>query len=501
MASRPRSSTPRARRKSAAAAPAPTSALALAIDDLMGSPAPPAATVDLDDLLDSLGPAPAARDAAPADAPPTDDLDGLLDALGIADGAPLPADAPEASAPATPSAAAAPATDLDDLLASLDAGESAANAPTERGPATGEPGPETDDGLDDLLASLDRDEGAAPLPAALADLDDLVADLAPAAASAVTAGAAPAPPPPAPASTAPEPVGAATAPPTQDSADGPAAPADAAPADASAAPARRGARLPKVALPAVRLAFGRKAHAPAVDATARRAPVSGYALAAAGMLATHAAAFWIGTLAGTAAAGPAPLGGAAGHGTPLHAAAPAPPAEGIDRYLGEGLDFAVDGVTVLDDDDLREAMAALVGAPDLESRLKALRPRLHAVEPVSRTGAHVHIRACTRTDCARENIAIDYDAVNKTVEVCMTQPFGPSALSYAYDAEGNREVAQCHGPFGQPPPLPRPGVAEPSAPGGLAIAPGAQGHEADAAPGTPTLVDRIRQRLHDHTDK
>lgn len=393
----------------------PPSASALGIDDLIG------------DLADPAPPAPEA------------DLDALLDAL--ADPAPEPAATPAAPpvaatggdsdldalldalvdpAPEPVVVAAAQDDTLDALLADLDP------------PPPADPAPDLDDllddligeapdPLDDLIGDLDAPEPEPlPIPApARDDLADLVADAPPE--------------PPAPAAS-------------------PVAPDEVAPVAAAPAPVARKRRALTVPLPRL----------PALPALSRKVAVGAVVAA---FVATNALSYSLGARERP----PTKI-------VTIHTQAPR---EGLDRYLGEGLDFRIDDKTFFEDDDFRAAVDELVGGPDVQARLAEMMERVRAEGPIRRTGARIHVRACNPQACAQENFVVEYDTANKRVSACFTQPYidpdtgeATRATSWMYDEKGSREVPACAGyphPAGMvTPPPPAAPVAAGEAPPGQA---------------------------------
>ncbi|MEO0033089.1 MAG: hypothetical protein RIS94_2847 [Pseudomonadota bacterium] len=450
------------KRSSTKASAIPAGARSLGIDDLIGefssAPAVPAPEADLDALLDSL--------IAPPEAPAETDLDALL------------ADLAEPEPPSEP-----PAEDsaFDDLLAELAPISEAEAAPAEPAsdidalpddPATPASGaPDDLDALledlatppaDDFDALLDAVVETAPPPPAVDPLDDLIGELD-----------EPAPPVRAPARESIDDL-VADAPPDEDGIE----PADDAIADAAPAapPPRKARKLPRPSLP--------------------RLP----RLVLAGGLATlfvvsNGVSYTLG--ARTRPPAPPPV--------VIHAK----PAEGLDRFVGEGLDFRIDDKTFFEDDIFRAAVDELVGGPDVQGRLAEMMPRMRADGPIRRGGARIRVRACNPQACGQDNFVVEYDTANKQVSACFTQPYvdpetgePTRATSWLYDEKGSREVPACEGY-----PHPTGPVALPPGEGVPAAASEAAAEEAEAepadivihgpdAPGaTQTLAERIHAQL------
>lgn len=177
-------------------------------------------------------------------------------------------------------------------------------------------------------------------------------------------------------------------------------------------------------------------------ATTRRRRVRLWLVGGAALLATHALAFWLGSVAHTAATpdGPAVAESAS-------AEVEAPPVEGLVRYAGHDMDFRIDGRTMFEDEQFRGAVDELVGGPEASDALASLLPHARATEPVMRRGTKLNVRACNPEACGLENLTVEYDLTAGRVMICVTQGPGdpPVAVSTLYDEEGAREVPNCAG--------------------------------------------------------
>ncbi|WP_225009907.1 MULTISPECIES: hypothetical protein [Novosphingobium] len=395
----------------------PPSPRALGIDDLMGefagmaTPAP-ASSIDLDDILGELaGPADAPVPAVPAE--PAPDLDALLDDLI----APVPETAPVPAAP-EPASGVDP---LDDILGALSPDPAIEPAA---------------DPLDDILGELP------PAPAAVSKvdpdpLDDLLGEIVaePVAVVAQTENID---------ALLGEAVAEADAPPVIAQAE---AGAD---ATGAAKPTRK-RTLPKLAMPSrIRMLAGLGAAA----------------------LASHALAFWLGTMAHTASSPEGPVVGESAYAEVEEA-----PVEGIARYAGKEIDARIDGKTMFEDEEFRAAVDELVGGPEASGALESLLPDVRATQPILRKGTRLAARACNPESCGLENLTVEYDIATKHVVICVTQGSGdpPIAASALYDEQGAREVPNCEG-YPHPPkprPLPEPvEEAEPDNPADITLSAG-----------------------------
>ena len=148
-----------------------------------------------------------------------------------------------------------------------------------------------------------------------------------------------------------------------------------------------------------------------------------------------------------------------------------PVAQGMDRYIGEGLSFRIEGKTFLESDEMRAAVDELVGGPELQGRIGAMMERVKETGPVSRVGARLRISACNPASCGQENFVIQFDTANKTVTACLTQPYvdpatgdATAASSWMYNENGSREVPICEGfPHPAPPVIPKSTLPSPTA--------------------------------------
>lgn len=188
------------------------------------------------------------------------------------------------------------------------------------------------------------------------------------------------------------------------------------------------------------------------------------ALAAIGiaLIASHALAFWLGTLAHTAS-------------TPEGPVAQELPLEGIARFAGREMDVRIDGKTMFEDEAFRAAVDELVGGPEAIGALETLLPKVRASQPIMRKGTTLSVRACNPQSCGLENLTVQYDTAARRVVICVTQGLGdpPVAASSLYDEEGAREVPNCEGYPHPPQPRPRPEpAAEPDDPAAITFSAG-----------------------------
>lgn len=385
----------------------PPSPRALGIDDLMGEFAGmatpvPAPSIDLDDILGELaGPADGPVPAVPPE--PAPDLDALLDDLIV----PAPESGPAQGA-VEPVADVDP---LDDILGELSPVPAAAIAPVadplddilgELPPAPAAVGKVDPDPLEDLLGEIATDP-VARVPSG----DDLDALLGEVIAETDTSTAADAVP-------------------------------DAVVAEAARPTRKR--KLPKLAIPPrIRLLAGLGAAA----------------------LASHALAFWLGTMAHTAASPEGPVAGESARAEIEDA-----PVEGIARYAGKEIDARIDGKTMFEDEEFRAAVDELVGGPEASGALESLLTNVRATQPILRKGTKLAARACNPESCGLENLTVEYDTATKHVVICVTQGAGdpPIAASALYDEQGAREVPNCEGYPHPPKPRPRPEPVEEAEP-------------------------------------
>ncbi|WP_225206976.1 hypothetical protein [Novosphingobium huizhouense] len=396
------------------------------LEDILAElpPAAPVETDPLDDILAELSP------AAPVE---TDPLEDILAELPTA--APVETDLLDDILAELPSAAPVEADPLDDILGELPG----PGVPPAQTPAAVDP-------LQDILGDL-------PAPAAesvATDDDDLLGDIlgelpqAPVAQPAVESlgaagagddGAALAADPargeaPGPASLDMDDLlGEIVAPPDDAVGDGEGGSGGAAPSQAGegdTAPARK-RRLPSVAL------------SPAV----RRSGAVGLCLAA-----THALAFWLGTLSHLAANPEGPVAGES-----ERAAVEEAEPEGIERYAGKEIDARVDGKTLFEDEEFRTAVDELVGGQEAGEAIAELAPKIHATQPIVRKDGKLAVRGCNPRSCGLENLTVSFALASKTVQICATRGVGdpPDATSTLYDEEGAREVESCEG-YPHPPP-------------------------------------------------
>ncbi|BEV02581.1 hypothetical protein [Novosphingobium olei] len=409
-----------------APAPAPDEdPLDAILGELSAAPAPPSAEVDpLDDILGALTAAP-----APAEVAAVDPLDDILGELAAAPAPPAPLEPVEidpledilGELPSAPAPVAAEVDPLDDILGELPAG-----------PVT--PAVEADP-LDDILGELPA------APAAEADpLDDILGELAPASESAVAEGAA----------ASAEAVPAALPPVSLDDMDDLLGEMDASAPAAAVAPdgpdeAAAGKKRAKRKLPAI-----------SVPPRVRR-----LALVGTGLVATHALAFWLGSLSHVAANPEGPAAGAS-----AEAEVHEPPVEGIARFAGKPIDARIDGQTMFESEEFRSAVDELVGGQEAASAIEELLPTIRATEPIVRKGETLSLRGCNPASCGLENLTVHYDIQSKRVEICTTRPSGDPAvaMSTLYDEQGAREVENCEGYPHPPQPKPKPKPVEEAEP-------------------------------------
>ncbi len=205
----------------------------------------------------------------------------------------------------------------------------------------------------------------------------------------------------------------------------------------------------------------------------RSLPLRVPALAGIGMalIASHALAFWLGTLAHTAATPEGPVAGES-----AHVVVPELQLEGIARFAGKEMDARIDGKTMFEDEAFRAAVDELVGGPEAIGALETLLPKVRATQPIMRKGNALGVRACNPEACGLENLTVQYDTATRQAVICVTQGLGdpPVAASSLYDGEGAREVPNCEGYPHPPKPRPRPEpAAEPDDPADITFSAGA----------------------------
>ena len=121
-----------------------------------------------------------------------------------------------------------------------------------------------------------------------------------------------------------------------------------------------------------------------------------------------------------------------------------PPLQGLDRYAGLPVEGRIDGKTIFQNQEIREAIQLLDGGEDLYRDVVKASRRYTSVVPIDKSGGVIRIYACSKLACSRDNVKIYYSTNTRRAGVCTTQPYLYGAnTSYTYSKSGLREVPNC----------------------------------------------------------
>ncbi len=125
----------------------------------------------------------------------------------------------------------------------------------------------------------------------------------------------------------------------------------------------------------------------------------------------------------------------------------------MERYVGLTSTSQIDGKTIFESEEMKLAIEELDGGDELQRALVSKSKQFASDTLIYRSGYTIQVRSCSKFDCARDNMRVDYDADAKKAAVCVTKPYGEATqISYASNQFGYREASNCEGdPFSKPP--------------------------------------------------